>query len=64
MKIAILEADEIAGEVKRADLAATVRQQFVAPNRAFNDLIDVICGLCFSENFGAPLRYADELTLE
>jgi hypothetical protein len=34
----IFEAENIASQVKRADLAATVRQKLVAPNRAFNHL--------------------------
>jgi hypothetical protein len=62
MEIAILEAEDIARQVKRADLAATVGQQFVAPNRAFNDLIDIVGGLCFSENLGA-LRTLNSLEL-
>src|SRR5258705_13661716 len=50
----MFEAEDIASQVKRADLAATVRQKLVAPNRAFNHLIDVVCRLCFSKNLGAP----------
>src|SRR5260370_2283459 len=50
----MFEAEDIASQVKRADLAATVREKLVAPNRAFNHLIDVVCWLCFSENLGAP----------
>src|SRR5467141_2375103 len=50
----MFEAKDIASQVKRADLATTVRQELVAPNRAFNHLIDVVCRLCFSENLGAP----------
>src|SRR3982750_2701825 len=51
MELTILEAEDIARQVKRADLAATVRQEFVSPNRAFNYLIDILCGFCLSENF-------------
>ena len=50
MELTILEAEDIARQVKRADLAATVRQEFVSPNRAFNYLIDILCGFCLSEN--------------
>jgi hypothetical protein len=52
MEIAILEAKDIARQVKCVYLAATVRQQHVAPNRAFNHLIDKVGGLCLSENLG------------
>ena len=39
MELTIFEAEDIASQVKRADLAATVRQKFVTPRRAFNHLI-------------------------
>ena len=53
MDIAVLEAKDIAWQVKRADLASTVGQQLVAPRRAFDHLVDVNGGLGFSENLGA-----------
>src|ERR1700749_2152700 len=53
MDLAIFEAKDIARQVKRADLAATVRQEFVSSYRAFNHLIDILCRLCLSENLGA-----------
>ena len=52
MEIAIFEAKDIAGQMKRTDLAATIRQEFVSSNRAFYHLVDIICGLCLSEDYG------------
>src|SRR4051794_7167984 len=52
MDLAVFEAEDIAGQVERADLPATVTQQFVTPDRPLNNLIDIICGLCLSENLG------------
>src|SRR4051812_28246419 len=51
-RLAVSEAEDIAGQVERADLPATVTQQFVTPDRPLNNLIDIICGLCLSENLG------------
>ena len=53
MEITILETKDIARQVKRADLAATVRQQLMAPNRTFYHLINIVRGLCFSEDLSA-----------
>src|SRR3954462_5749976 len=52
MDLAVFEAEDISGQVERADLPTTVRQQFVTPDRPLNNLIDIICGLCLSENLG------------
>ena len=52
MEIPIFEAKDIGRQMKRADLAATVRQEFVSSYRAFNHLIDIVRGLCLSENLG------------
>ena len=57
----LFEAEDIASQVKRADLATTVRQKLVTPNRAFNHLIEVVYGLCLSENLGA--RRVSQLAL-
>src|SRR4030095_15360882 len=55
MEIAIFEAKDIAGQMKRTDLAATIRQEFVSSNCAFDHLIDVVRGLFLSENLGVLL---------
>ena len=52
MDVPVFEAEDIARQVKRADLASTVRQEFVTTNRAFDHLIDIVCGLCLFENYG------------
>jgi len=39
MVLAIFEPEDIASQVKRADLAATVGQKFVTSHRAFNHLV-------------------------
>jgi hypothetical protein len=52
MQMPIFEAEDIARQVKRADLATTVREELVSPDRAFNHLIDIVGGLCLTENFG------------
>src|SRR3954454_7382597 len=51
MDLPVFEAEDIARQMKRTDLAATVSQEFVATNRAFDYLIDIVCRLFLSENF-------------
>jgi hypothetical protein len=46
MEIFIFEAEDIARQMKRANLAATIRQS------AFNHLKDIVSGLTLSENLG------------
>src|SRR3954452_15057474 len=48
-----LEAEDVVGEVKGADLAAAVGEQLVAPYRAGYDLVDVIGRLLLAENLRA-----------
>ena len=60
MEIAIFEAKDVAGQVKRANLAATVGQELMTPNCTFNHLIDIVCRLSLPEYFGVPpvLKFA------
>ena len=46
------KSENIARQVKGADLGRR-RQELVTPNRPFNYLIDIVGGLCLSENFRA-----------
>src|SRR5262245_63603729 len=48
-----LEPENVADEMKRADLAPAVREQFVAPYRTALDLVNVVGGLLLTEDFGA-----------
>ena len=55
MLASVFQSEDVADEVKRADLAAAVRKQFVASHRADLDLIDVVRRLLFAVDFGALL---------
>ena len=48
----VFQPEDVAGEVKRADLATAVRKQLVASHCAGLDLIDVLRRLLFSVDFG------------
>ncbi len=45
------ESEDVAWQVKCADLTPSVRKQFVSPNGALNDLIDIICRLVLAVDF-------------
>jgi hypothetical protein len=49
----VLQAKDVAGQVESADLTAAVGQELVAPNRAVNDLVDIVGRLGLSVDFGA-----------
>src|SRR6516162_7157752 len=51
MHVADLYTEDIAGEVKTADLATAVVQHPVGPHRAGNDLVEVFGRLVFAVNF-------------
>jgi hypothetical protein len=53
MFASVLQSEDVAGEVKRADLATAVRKQLVASHRARLDLIDVVRRLLFAVDFGS-----------
>ena len=44
------ETEDVAGEVKGADLAAPVAEQTIAANRAAHDLVDVLGRLALAED--------------
>ena len=46
-----LQAEHVAGQVKRADLPPPVVQKLVGSDRAANDLVDVFGRLAFAVNF-------------
>jgi hypothetical protein len=48
-----LNAENIARQMERADLPTTVGQEFVRPNCTLTYPVDVVRGLCFSENLRA-----------
>ena len=50
----VFQAKDVAHQVKCADLAASVGEELVAPNRAVNDLVDIVGRLGLSVNLGAP----------
>ena len=54
---AVLETKDIADQVKGADLAAAVGEEFVAANGTFNNLVDVVGRLGLAVNFGAPVIF-------
>ena len=45
MKRAVLQPDDIARQVKRADLGATIGEKLIAANGPLPDLINVFSGL-------------------
>jgi hypothetical protein len=51
----IFKAKNIANQVEGPDLAATVGQQLVAPNRTLYDLVDVVRWLRFAVDFPASI---------
>ena len=55
MNRTVFQAENVAGQVKSADLTAAVGKQLVASNRAVNDLVDVVGRLRLAVNFGAPV---------
>ena len=48
--LAQLQAEMVAGEVELVDLAAAVAKDAVGPDRARDDLVDVVGGFAFSED--------------
>src|ERR1700742_1012299 len=55
MHATVLQPKNIADQVKSADLAATIREEFAASNCARFDLINVLGWLLLAENLGASL---------
>jgi len=53
MLAAVREAENVAGQVKGADLPAAVGQQLVAPYRAGFDLVDVFGRFLLAVDLGA-----------
>ena len=53
MGSAVFQAKDVADQVERADLTAAVREKLIAPNRAINDLVDIVGRLSLSEDLGA-----------
>ena len=51
MNLAIVNAEDIAPQMERADLPTTVGEKFVCPNCALAYPVDVIRRLCFSKYF-------------
>jgi hypothetical protein len=49
---AIFQPEDVADQVERADLAPSVRKQFVASHRTSLDLIDIIRRLPFAVDLG------------
>ena len=49
----VFQSEDVAGQVKRADLATAVRKQLVASHGADLDLIDVLRRLLFAVDFGS-----------
>ena len=45
------ETENVARQQKRADLAPSVGQQFVGPNRASNNLVDIVGRLVLAVDF-------------
>src|ERR1700733_7077679 len=45
------EAKDVVRQMKRADLTPAIGEQFVSPNGALNDLIDIVRRLAFSVDF-------------
>src|ERR1700732_4375206 len=54
MDRAILQAEDVANQMKCSDLAAAVGEQLVTPHCAFHHLIHIFSGLGLSENLSAP----------
>ena len=55
MLAAVFKPEDVADQMKRADLAAAIRKQLVASRRTCLDLIDVIRRFFFAVDFGAFL---------
>ena len=49
----VLQPENVAGQVERADLAAAVGEELVAANRTVRDLVDIVGRLRLSEDLGA-----------
>ncbi len=56
MGLAVLESENVAGEVECANLPATVGEQFVTAYRPLDHLVEVFGRLSLAENLGtAPI---------
>jgi hypothetical protein len=66
MNFTVLDAEDIARQMKRADLPPTVAKALVRPNCALPYLVDVIRRFCFSNNLRtfAIFNLAPKSTLE
>ena len=51
---AILKSEHVTLKVKRIDLAATIWEQLIRPDRPGSNLVDVFCVLPFTKNLVAP----------
>ena len=54
---AVLQTKNVTIQVKGADLAAAIGEEFVAADRAFNDLVDVLGRLVLAINFGTSVIF-------
>jgi hypothetical protein len=56
--VSVFQPEDVAGEVKRTDLATAVRKQFVASHGADFDLVDVVRRLLLTVDLG-PLSVVE-----
>lgn len=53
MGCSVLQPENVASQVERADLAAAVGEELVGANRTARDLVDIVGRLRLSEDLGA-----------
>jgi hypothetical protein len=54
ISLAALDAENVTGQVEGSDLPTTIREKLEGPNGTRLDLVDVVRGLGFAEDLGAP----------
>jgi hypothetical protein len=50
-----LQSEDVAGQIKPADLAAPVAENLVGAHAAADDLVDIVSWFVFAEDFRIPL---------
>jgi len=51
----VFQAEDVANQVKCANLSPAVREELVAPHRTLDHLIDIFRRFCLPEDFRAPI---------